>query len=175
MFGGWSGGIITTSQSKNEDFRLKSLDGVRQIAELGLRPAIEELGQAERTLTPGISFSIPPRRLGLVAGGWWLGGEEQRKSANEALVCRPERPRLGGPPERSEGGEGPRMVGPLRAHEERPGVLMADHRIVVGNLNSDSGVCRIAIVLKLNELHVSARQGWGGALDCRGSSLAVFC
>ncbi|KAJ6519194.1 hypothetical protein C8R45DRAFT_918266 [Mycena sanguinolenta] len=34
------------------------------IAELGLRPAIEELGQAERALTPGISFSIPPRRLG---------------------------------------------------------------------------------------------------------------
>ncbi|KAJ6500968.1 hypothetical protein C8R45DRAFT_925456 [Mycena sanguinolenta] len=39
-------------------------DGVRQIAELGLRPAIEELGQAERALTPGISLSIPPRWLG---------------------------------------------------------------------------------------------------------------
>ncbi|KAJ7870250.1 hypothetical protein B0H13DRAFT_1896250, partial [Mycena leptocephala] len=39
------------------------------------------------------------------------------ESANEALECRPERLRLG-PPERSEGGEGPRMVGPLRTHEE---------------------------------------------------------
>ena len=57
-------------------------DGVRQIAELGLRPAIEELGQAERALTPGISCSIPPRRLGLVlglvAGGW---GERNREEA----------------------------------------------------------------------------------------------
>ena len=39
-----------------------------------------------------------------------------RSSANEALVCPPERDRLGGPPERSEGGEGARMAGPLRAH-----------------------------------------------------------
>jgi hypothetical protein len=34
--------------------------------------------------------------------------------ANEALVCRPEMTRFGGPPERSEGGEGHRMIGPLR-------------------------------------------------------------
>ncbi|KAJ6470492.1 hypothetical protein C8R45DRAFT_937400 [Mycena sanguinolenta] len=53
-------------------------DEIRQIAELGLRPAIEESGQAERALTPGISFSIPPRRLGLVAGGW---GERNREKA----------------------------------------------------------------------------------------------
>ncbi|KAK6977297.1 hypothetical protein R3P38DRAFT_2810477 [Favolaschia claudopus] len=39
--------------------------------------------------------------------------------ANVALVCRPERPRFGGPPERSEGGEGTGMVGPLRANQER--------------------------------------------------------
>ena len=36
-------------------------------------------------------------------------------SANEALVCPPECSRLGGPPERSEGGAGARMVGRLRA------------------------------------------------------------
>ena len=30
-------------------------------------------------------------------------------------MCPPERDRLGGPPERSEGGEGARMAGPLRA------------------------------------------------------------
>ena len=35
--------------------------------------------------------------------------------ANEALECPPECSRLGGPPERSEGGEGARMAGPLRA------------------------------------------------------------
>ncbi|KAJ7128418.1 hypothetical protein C8R44DRAFT_732759 [Mycena epipterygia] len=33
----------------------------------------------------------------------------QEKSANESLACPPEMPRLGGPPERSEGGEGHRM------------------------------------------------------------------
>ena len=35
--------------------------------------------------------------------------------ANEALECPPECFRLGGPPERSEGGEEARMAGPLRA------------------------------------------------------------
>ena len=37
------------------------------------------------------------------------------ESANEALGCPPECSRFGGPPERSEGGEGARMAGPLRA------------------------------------------------------------
>src|ERR1700722_8737896 len=40
-----------------------------------------------------------------------------RESTNEALAYRPEMTRFGGPPERSEGGEGHRM-GPLRAHGE---------------------------------------------------------
>jgi hypothetical protein len=35
-------------------------------------------------------------------------------------VCRPEMTWLGGPPERNEGGEGLRMVGPLCARGEIP-------------------------------------------------------
>lgn len=40
-------------------------------------------------------------------------------SGNEPLACRPEISRSGGPPERSDGGEGNRAVGALPAHERR--------------------------------------------------------
>ncbi|KAK7024015.1 hypothetical protein R3P38DRAFT_3356713 [Favolaschia claudopus] len=45
-------------------------------------------------------------------------GTETAEGQNNLMprMCRPERPRFGGPPERSEGGEGTGMVGPLRAN-----------------------------------------------------------
>ena len=41
-----------------------------------LRAAFEELGQAQRALTPGISVVLPPDtvRFGLGFGGVWGGG-----------------------------------------------------------------------------------------------------
>ncbi|KAJ6479590.1 hypothetical protein C8R45DRAFT_933399 [Mycena sanguinolenta] len=129
-------------------------DGVRQIAELGLRPAIEELGQAERALTPGISSSIPPRWLGLVAGGW---GERNREEART------------------------RLWSVLFAHtKKRPGVLMADHRIVVGNLNSDSrvvdSVCaamRVKTELQ-DPSHVPGTRHHSGLWRYEGLNIVVF-
>ncbi|KAJ7096051.1 hypothetical protein C8R44DRAFT_889780 [Mycena epipterygia] len=62
-----------------------------------LRPADEELGQAPRA--PKFGY-LPCRPAVLVRARV----EDGVKSANEALVCRPEMPQLGGSPERSEGG-----------------------------------------------------------------------
>jgi hypothetical protein len=61
----------------------------------------------------GFGLELRDRVLGLRDGNF---------RGNEALVCRPEMPRLGGPPERSEGGEGHRMAGPLHANEGKNSV-----------------------------------------------------
>jgi hypothetical protein len=48
-----------------------------------------------------------------------LGFRCRNFRGNKVLVCQPEMPQLGGPPKRSEGGEGHRMVGPLYKNEEK--------------------------------------------------------
>jgi hypothetical protein len=80
----------------------------------------EQLGQAQRALTAGIhrlGFGLEVRGFGLEVRDRVLGLKDINFRGNEALACQSEMPRLGGPPERSEGGEGHQMVGPLHANE----------------------------------------------------------
>jgi hypothetical protein len=62
----------------------------------------EQLGQAQCALTAGIH----QLGFGLEVRDRVLGLRDINFRGNEALACQPEMPRLGEPPERSEGGEG---------------------------------------------------------------------